>query len=418
MENINKTNHMHIVNLSNDKIFVKLKKVVFFLYIFTLLFWDTTLPFKFSIVCLLLVAILLIACKKALIVSPFAISYGLFSLYFIIHTSLGLSVDDSLSWDYCATLAYNWVIIFAFSNLIVSKADIIMCFKCFIFSAIICMIYSIVVTKGDLDNTINYLFFTSVSFSHNTIPVCLAVAGGMIICLYKDGSLTSKIWLVFLPIFLVYIVFSGARKALILAVLLIILYPFILKQKRLRLSRLLLVFILLFFICLVAYFIIMKIPSLYNAIGIRFEGFLNGIFEGEYTESSAISRSIMLETALNLVKNNFMIGYGLFSFSTFPGSYGTWSHNNYLELIVSGGILCAVIYYSIHVVFVFKLAKMESDCYKRLFLIYILYVVFIHDLLSVSYLSRTLLLMFSFISAYIRIISNKSRENVVLQKLI
>ena len=131
----------------------------------------------------------------------------------------------------------------------------------------------------------------------------------------------------------------------------------------------------------------MTVPFLYKVIGFRFSGFFNGLFGGEFEESSAISRNIMLETALKLVQNNPLFGYGLNTFQTFQGSFGTWSHNNYLEILVSGGILPLLIYYSFFFITFIRARKHKKIILCRLIMVLVLLFIFF-DFLSITYISR------------------------------
>ena len=99
---------------------------------------------------------------------------------------------------------------------------------------------------------------------------------------------------------------------------------------------------------------------------------------------------VMHKSAVNLIKSNWIYGYGLDTFRTFNGSFGTWSHNNYLELLLSGGIILLVIYYLPIVITIIKLVKIKSVNWREEKCIGISLIVLkiLHDIVGVTYMSR------------------------------
>ncbi|MBZ4185591.1 O-antigen ligase family protein [Thermomonas sp. RSS23] len=72
---------------------------------------------------------------------------------------------------------------------------------------------------------------------------------------------------------------------------------------------------------------------------------IDRLFEGiEGTDSSLIVRMNMIEVAKRMFFENPVIGHGLGYFAD-AGGFGVYAHNNYLELLVSGGALLFAIYY-------------------------------------------------------------------------
>ena len=119
----------------------------------------------------------------------------------------------------------------------------------------------------------------------------------------------------------------------------------------------------------------------------------------------------MIQTAINLIKQRPLLGHGLNTFRSFPGSFGTWSHNNYLELWVSGGLLPVVIYYINYIYSLVKLKSKTSTPMGGLFFSLMLYF-FIHDAVSVTYVSRYAGIVLGFIAAYLVVERNSDhREN-------
>lgn len=70
---------------------------------------------------------------------------------------------------------------------------------------------------------------------------------------------------------------------------------------------------------------------------------LSGLF-GEHREESVLGRQNMILVGWELFKKHPFWGTGLSSFSVISG-FGTYSHNNYIEVLVSLGIIGFLIYY-------------------------------------------------------------------------
>ncbi len=82
----------------------------------------------------------------------------------------------------------------------------------------------------------------------------------------------------------------------------------------------------------------------------RFQDTLTG------NESSANTRQLMSEEGLDLWQRSPIIGYGINQFRL-VSSFTTYSHNNYVELLVSFGVIGFVLYYSILMIFGFRAVR-------------------------------------------------------------
>lgn len=387
----------------------KLTSCFLSLYVFVLLFWDYTIVFRVCTIILFVLFFLKVLSNKKIKIPKIVVFYCILTIYFIVHTYAGFTVKFSLSIDYCYTLILNSLMIFSLCNLIDSKKNFILMLKTFIFSTIICMVYFLYQSKGNFDLTVNFMIFSDYGFDHNTIPVFCGLSSGFILYLYKTKKISNKLWLMLIPLFCVYILISGARKSLILFIFTTIIYILIKDTKQKNIAKSLGKIFAFGSFAVFAYMIIMRNEYLYNAIGVRFEGFINGLGNGNYTETSAQTRDIMFQTAIKLIKQKPFIGYGLFSFSTFPGSSESWCHNTYLELIVSGGVICALIYYLPQFIDLIKLIKQKRSPIRNLFILLLIYILLVHDNLSVSYLYRPSLLLLIFIDGYIFSIKHQKK---------
>jgi O-antigen ligase len=317
---------------------------------------------------------------------------------------LGLSIDESRSMYFFMTMIWNLVISIVVINTIGTDCNSIeKVMKAIIFSSFITCLYIILIDKsnllsGELGKGVIKPFFND-NYSHNEVSIA---AGFSTLFLTYFSIKKEKVhFSLFLKIFFsIFIVLTGARKSLVLLLFALIIYPYIFSYKEnknyKKIYKIIIGLILLF----IAVLLIMKNETLYKLIGYRFEGYFNGVLHGNYTESSANTRSIMIDTAVSLIRKNPLFGYGLNTFNLFKGSFGGWSHNNYLELCVSGGLIAPLLFYSFHFVSIVKLRKAKKNEMTGLFISLIIFL-FIHDYLSVSYNNRLIILLLCLLDSYL-----------------
>jgi len=114
-------------------------------------------------------------------------------------------------------------------------------------------------------------------------------------------------------------------------------------------------------------------------------------FRGE--EASAKIRSIMIREAIELWKKRPLIGFGPDQFSYYS-MFGTYSHNNYVELLSTSGIIGTIFYYSLFLL-LFIRAVQVSDREQKYYTIISLVFLVLLDFFLVSYYAKYLWLFLS-----------------------
>ncbi len=157
-------------------------------------------------------------------------------------------------------------------------------------------------------------------------------------------------------LFIILGLFTGSRKALLMIMFLVVLV-FWLKAKRHRF----LVLLSALAAAIGLYFLTINIESLYNVLGYRMEQMIEGLFKGETEDGSFNHRQTMIELGWKWFCDKPLLGYGLSNFRILhKGTFGfeTYSHNNFIEILVSGGVVGFAIYYSIYVYIFVKLWRL------------------------------------------------------------
>ena len=233
----------------------------------------------------------------------------------------------------------------------------------------------------------------SVEFGMNSNVVGIFLTFSAIFSFYLAKYNNSKKNYFLVLIFLFSIFLTGSRKAIFMVIGGIV---GILYFNTKGLSSKVRVTFSIIFLMFVVYFMLMNIPTLYQIAGQRIEILINSIIGTGTGDISTNIRGNMVEKGISLLKERPLIGYGIGSY-TKVANFGTYSHNNYIELLVGVGILGTFTYYSMYIYLIKKLFKYKGNpSVSPLLVIVILmtiidygfvsyYTVLYHLLLAISY---------------------------------
>jgi len=176
-----------------------------------------------------------------------------------------------------------------------------------------------------------------------------------------------KLFLFYYIFFSFTIIISGTRKMLIFLILspLIVIFFDGNRQYIVKIIK------IVFGVCisvLVIYLLVTKIPVLHNTIGVRIEELFGYYFQDEAGDSSLMTRLRLIELAKEGFNERPWFGWGLdnFKYIFYQGKY--YAHNNFWEILVSGGVIGFILYYSKYVYILVKLTKLnKSITTKKIF---------------------------------------------------
>ncbi len=213
-----------------------------------------------------------------------------------------------------------------------------------------------------------------------------------------------------LPLLLVFV--SGSRKA-ILSLFLILPLSILLHSKN-KISFKLVLSILIFYALL--YFVFISDYS--NTLFGRTNILLRGIFFGEKLDNSSETRFHMIEFGWSLFKEKPLLGYG-------PNQYNIYylkefgviatSHNNYIQVLVSYGIIGFLVYYSLFIYIFIKLIIFRKDKLSLMLLILILYLL-IHDFGAETFKSKLKYIILTIACFFVSIKKTKLRRSSINEK--
>lgn len=187
------------------------------------------------------------------------------------------------------------------------------------------------------------------------MKLCIGFSLSLYFMLSDKSKILQKIfYLLCAMFFMIIALFTGSRKAVfMLAIIFFLLFWFRAKKNRA------LVFLILALVGIVFIILTMRIPALYDVLGSRMESLFKELMGYTTSEGSFDTRANMIKLGLEWFGERPIFGYGLNNFRVLYSEIGraTYSHNNFIEMLISGGIVGFVIYYSAYVYLFTKLIK-------------------------------------------------------------
>lgn len=232
-------------------------------------------------------------------------------------------------------------------------------------------------------------------FGYNANEVGLTLSFSVILSIFMNRLKKNNLYLVLAVILIIAVLLTGSRKALLLAfagisgVLLVNSSGFI---KNIRIIAIVLILLG------IGYYSIMNIPFLYDITGIRVEALLNSFTGDGDIDGSTIIRQQMVSKGISLFKESPIIGNGVGSFAIL-GGFGTYSHNNYIEVMVSTGIVGLFFYYLNYAYLISNLVKKkEKELVTPLLVIMLLLVLLETGLVTYNEIIFQIMIIMSYAS--------------------
>lgn len=336
-------------------------------YLATVAIADGTVFFYASAV--LIIAAGLLDCLKGrkIVVFPLFFSMIAFIILNIILIASGNSLYPSASIKRLITFSLN-ILVNYFVFVFITKnynGNLLLIGKWFIRFALLLIAYILVagtssVFSGRFGQDVPYLLGLSgtsdgVGFNSNFVCQIFFIAFSFSLLLFcyfrKRRYVFSSIC------FIAFSILTGSRTGILVLAIFSILFYLMLTKK---LVKKFLIVLSSALIVIIGYFCLLKIPFLYENIGHRFEVLFNGLTQsGDYEiASSAYTRNDMIKFGLSMIADRPLIGYGLDSYAQLS-PYGTYSHNNFIEILFSCGVIGFIFYYFGIIISILQLFKIQ-----------------------------------------------------------
>lgn len=166
--------------------------------------------------------------------------------------------------------------------------------------------------------------------------------------------------------FLLFILMTGSKTCFFL-ILGTLMFGYFFKSKKKLLAS-----IIVLFGAVVVYYLIMNVSFLYNIIGERVHNLLIGFSGLDVDDTSNRTNSdnlryFMLLYGWGLFVEKPILGYGVGNFQALFGEVNDgvrmYAHNNFIELLVNGGIVGTTIYYWLYYKIIKEAARLKNHKY-------------------------------------------------------
>ncbi len=273
--------------------------------------------------------------RKRLYFTWWFVSLALFLLWGLVVT-LGWAIDSAASMVMVKTLVVNLVFVFFLFQYLMLQGDTRRYMAAF---AVVVTVISLYAFVRELPYDIHLSRVgTSAGINPNRLGALAAFSTGFCLILAKRKKIY---WLLPLAVLLPVVLLSKSTLAAVMAAVMVcggylVLYP---KRWWLKLA------VLLAATAAGLYFIVYLDNPLSSGILNRVHAMARYYVDGSDTSSSAGIRRGYIDLALRMFRERPLGGYGFRSFRLFEGADETYAHNNFAELIVSGGWVMLAMYY-------------------------------------------------------------------------
>lgn len=286
--------------------------------------------------------------------------FKIWAILFLATCSISIvyALNRSVSFDSVKTLIILFIILFLIDDEMESQKDIETYMKLFLVSLFIMMIY--VLVKVDLKSFQLAQHGEASTGLWNGNDIGMKCALFIIIMLNFINNNIKSIQRLFLLMAIVpavvLIYYTASRKAFLMVILGISFFYY-LKHPTKKIRNLLVIIISIY----IGYILLMSIDALYNTIGWRIEGALALFEKNGKADSSALLRAKYINVGIKAWKESMMLGYGIDNYriiNLMETGHFTYSHNNFVEILVGVGGMGFLIYYSYYIILLYKYIKM------------------------------------------------------------
>lgn len=342
----------------------------------------------------------------------------IFILYCIWQNKSGISVNVSASQSQVKTLLIGLAFGISLFYFIRLKGDIKPVLKTYVFSCCLgiltlSLFYYRTILQGRFSaaNTINVFGIAIGQQSATSLAYIIGQALFFSVLLYWNEKKDKRKCYFYIIYFTSMMILTGTRKVLLIAVGAFIFVTYFKSNKK-NAFKLYKNIILLVVLGIIAYFIVMKVDFIYQIIGSRIEGMISYLLKGEINETSLSSRVKFINRANNAIVQKPYYGWGLDSFRTVLNDEGLYTHNNFLEILVSCGYVGFIIYYLKYGYIIFKLlyrkfkGSKKNKLYINSFLILFI-ILWVLEYWQITFIYRTFMISNLFILGYLELRNQK-----------
>lgn len=308
---------------------------------------------QFTLLMFITISVFMVVIRGRIVKLPFY--FGLefiFILYCLFQIIVDITVDQATSKEMIQTLLVCSLLYICVYNYAIFRNNFKHVLKLFFLSFVWAIAINMLIDAGSLFESRNGTGFEiagiqiggAISISVGWIAGICMVIGTII---YKHDK--KMFWFVFFLMSLA-LLSSGTRKAFLFIPVAMVGW-FYFNQQHKNVVKLFSTIVVIFLVSIIGYFITIYNDTLYSIVGYRLENVVEYVLtdRNEVEDASMQTRLSLVESAQIALWERPFLGWGLDNFRTVINNGGYYSHNNFLEILVSGGWIGFFIYYAKYV---------------------------------------------------------------------
>lgn len=319
--------------------------LIFFIFLMTtnhdfaslssLLYWGVLAGFP--------ILLIMMACYRGRRVPINSFAIWLFAFLAVCSISYVYSIDINRTFKVLKGILVNTLVLLSIMWNIRSLDDISDLIKIILWVSIVNAIYLIITVDWSLVGTDRLgKDYTGEGWNANTIG--MMSVWGILFVIYLAKVCGQKKYYLAILLFLPLLIYSGSRKAWVSTLGVAVAYALINNKKHIFRAM-----VISGISVYALYYLMINVPVLYEVGGHRLEALVEGLLQGGEMDSSAEKRMDFVGYGIRWFCEKPIFGYGLHTYARLLGTSDyrlfTYSHNNYIELLVGVGLVGAVIYY-------------------------------------------------------------------------
>lgn len=378
-----------MINIADRKLnYNNFYNLVFGVFLFTELLIPHTLISQVVFVLFILFSLFVVLKSRKININILLFTHFLAIIYFALMVLFGYSISIQTTVNMLLTLIVNFIFLICFLQFIQKNQNGIETFnKIYV---IVVSLVSMIVLLISIPSLIQgYRLgqgpnLLGIEFNANEIGMAAAIAVilNLVLKYKKMYKSTTGLYLLMIAFL------SGSRKAIIIIIISLLVLIFY-NRKRLNMKYI----VLTMFGLILSILLVMNVPLLYEIVGSRVESLFSYLLNNSGDGSITIREKYII-LGLEYFSNNPIFGYGLDNFRLIPGSYGTYSHNNFIEILFSGGLIFFFIYYSVLFYCFIKSIKaiLKGEKNKSIYILIIFASLLISEIAMVTYFERQIIM--------------------------
>lgn len=396
-----------------DRLLDLVSDLVLFLCLFTNVALQHTVWSSAGLLLLFGAAFVRFCVRPRIYGSVWYLGYGLLIVWGLIGALAGWALDRATALSMCKTLLIDLAFVFSVHQLIVQRRDIERSLLVFLAVCTALLIYVLIRdAKTLLNDRLNLPSGINANDMAMTLCVGYAIAFHRLYSGFVHKDSCRILWshqiplLVLLVLFSILVLMTGSRKGLMLLVLLPAGY--LLWRDRAHIKRNLFIVAVACILLLVSIFFI---PKLYTLIGNRIVRLFQAMLSGDLSiEGSYAERLQFIRKGLEMISERPFTGWGLDCFRLNGVTRETYSHCNYVELLVSGGIPALLCYYAPLCVVLVRIVRRAANQPVLQLVAMLTISSVIMDIMSVTYFERPRLMEIALLLGALRLFDGFARR--------